>query len=63
MLFRSARSAVDNWVSHTDARRFTGPAARGDLEVLRRHAEALAGSKDVAEIYRLLAARILSSAK
>jgi predicted short-subunit dehydrogenase-like oxidoreductase (DUF2520 family) len=58
-----ARSAVDNWVSHTDGRRFTGPAARGDTEVLRRHAEALAGSEDVAEIYRLLAARILSSAK
>src|SRR5207244_11362546 len=39
-----ARSPIDNWAAHQDARRFTGPAARGDSEVMTRHAEALAGS-------------------
>jgi predicted short-subunit dehydrogenase-like oxidoreductase (DUF2520 family) len=58
-----ARSAVDNWVAHQDARRFTGPAARGDSEVMKRHAEALADSPELAEIYRLLAARIVATSK
>lgn len=58
-----ARSAIDNWAAHDDARRFTGPAARGDSEVLERHMAALAGSPELAEIYRLLAARIVATAK
>lgn len=58
-----ARSAIDNWAAHEDARRFTGPAARGDSEVLERHMAALAGRPELAEIYRLLAARIVASAK
>jgi predicted short-subunit dehydrogenase-like oxidoreductase (DUF2520 family) len=58
-----AHSAVENWRLHHDARRFTGPAARGDAEVMEKHAEALAGSPELAEIYRLLAACILSAAK
>jgi predicted short-subunit dehydrogenase-like oxidoreductase (DUF2520 family) len=58
-----ARSAIDNWRTHDDARRFTGPAARGDAEVLKRHAEALAESPELAEMYRLLAARIVASQK
>jgi predicted short-subunit dehydrogenase-like oxidoreductase (DUF2520 family) len=53
-----AESAVRNWSAHADARRFTGPAARGDREVLERHLAALAGDPQVTEIYRLLADRI-----
>ena len=56
-----ARSAIDNWRSHDDARRFTGPAARGDDEVIERHLLALSGDAQVAEIYRLLAAEIRRS--
>src|SRR5258708_25893376 len=58
-----AISAVENWRSHSDVRRFTGPAARGDVEVVNRHLEALADRPEVAEIYRLLAARILATRK
>jgi predicted short-subunit dehydrogenase-like oxidoreductase (DUF2520 family) len=58
-----ARSAIDNWLAHTDRQRFTGPAARGDDAVIERHAAALAGQPDLAEIYRLLAARIVATAK
>jgi predicted short-subunit dehydrogenase-like oxidoreductase (DUF2520 family) len=58
-----ARSAIDNWVAHTDARRFTGPAARGDNAVMQRHVDALRDSPELAEIYRLLAARIVAASK
>ncbi len=57
-LARLALSAVENWRSHTDAKRFTGPAARGDHTVIERHLEALRDSPEVTEIYRLLAERI-----
>jgi predicted short-subunit dehydrogenase-like oxidoreductase (DUF2520 family) len=56
-----ARSAIDNWTAHDDARRFTGPAARGDADVLARHRAALAESPELAEVYRLLAERILTA--
>jgi predicted short-subunit dehydrogenase-like oxidoreductase (DUF2520 family) len=58
-----ARSAIDNWLAHTDARRFTGPAARGDAAVIARHLDALRDQPELAEIYRLLAARILATPK
>jgi len=58
-----ARSAIDNWIAHTDARRFTGPAVRGDDDVMQRHRDALHDSPELAEIYRLLAARIVAAAK
>jgi predicted short-subunit dehydrogenase-like oxidoreductase (DUF2520 family) len=58
-----ARSAIDNWAAHNDARRFTGPAARGDADVMQRHLDALRDSPELAEIYRLLAARIVAAAK
>ncbi len=58
-----AESAIENWRTHTDARRFTGPAARGDRQVLARHVAALQNDPQVAEIYRLLAERILATAK
>ncbi|HEX3068982.1 MAG TPA: DUF2520 domain-containing protein [Thermoanaerobaculia bacterium] len=58
-----ARSAIDNWLTHTDEQRFTGPAARGDEAIMNRHAAALAGQPGLAELYRLLAARIVAAAK
>jgi predicted short-subunit dehydrogenase-like oxidoreductase (DUF2520 family) len=58
-----AESAIENWRAHADGRRFTGPAARGDRQVLQRHLAALADRPQVAEIYRLLAEHILASAK
>ena len=58
-----ARSAIDNWAAHDDARRFTGPAARGDAAVLQQHEEALRDSPELAEINRLLAERIVAAAK
>jgi predicted short-subunit dehydrogenase-like oxidoreductase (DUF2520 family) len=58
-----ARSAIDNWAAHTDAQRFTGPAARGDADIIERHLAALRDRPELAEIYRLLAARIVATAK
>jgi predicted short-subunit dehydrogenase-like oxidoreductase (DUF2520 family) len=57
-----AGSAIENWRRHDDARRFTGPAARGDHDVIRRHLDALAGHPQLATIYELLAARIADAA-
>lgn len=56
-----AHSAIENWRTHNDARRFTGPAARGDDEVMSRHLEALRDDPKLAEIYELLAAEIAGS--
>jgi predicted short-subunit dehydrogenase-like oxidoreductase (DUF2520 family) len=56
-----AQSAIENWRMHTDAKRFTGPAARGDREVMERHVEALAGEAEVARLYELLADQIAGS--
>jgi predicted short-subunit dehydrogenase-like oxidoreductase (DUF2520 family) len=53
-----AQSAIENWRAHTDARRFTGPAARGDAAVIEKHLQALAGDPQVQEIYKLLASEI-----
>ena len=53
-----AQSAIENWRAHTDAARFTGPAARGDSEVIEGHVRALAGDPQVQEIYKLLASEI-----
>jgi predicted short-subunit dehydrogenase-like oxidoreductase (DUF2520 family) len=58
-----AQSAIENWSRHTDAGRFTGPAARGDREVMQRHIEALRGDPELAELYELLASAILASEK
>jgi predicted short-subunit dehydrogenase-like oxidoreductase (DUF2520 family) len=56
-----ALSAIENWRAHTDARRFTGPAARGDAAVIEQHVAALAADAQVSEIYQLLAAEIARS--
>lgn len=53
-----AISAVENWRSHEDEHRFTGPAARGETEVLARHLEALRDDPRLAGIYDLLAREI-----
>jgi predicted short-subunit dehydrogenase-like oxidoreductase (DUF2520 family) len=58
-----AQSAIENWRAHPDARRFTGPAARGDREVIDRHLAALRNDPQLAELYKLLAERILATAK
>jgi len=54
-----AQSALANWLFHTDAKRFTGPAIRGDSEVVERHAETLRDDPQVAQLYRLLAEQIV----
>jgi predicted short-subunit dehydrogenase-like oxidoreductase (DUF2520 family) len=53
-----ARSAIDNWRQHTDRQRFTGPAARGEKELLARHVEALRDDPQLAQLYELLAREI-----
>lgn len=58
-----AQSAIDNWKKHADSRRFTGPAARGDRETIERHLLALQKDPDLAKLYKILAERILATAK
>jgi predicted short-subunit dehydrogenase-like oxidoreductase (DUF2520 family) len=60
-LIALAHSAIANWKKHDDARRFTGPAARGDREVILRHLEVLRGDPQLAQLYELLAAEIAGS--
>jgi predicted short-subunit dehydrogenase-like oxidoreductase (DUF2520 family) len=56
-----AKSAIENWRGHEDAKRFTGPAARGDRDVMDQHRHALQDDAQVAELYELLAAEIAGS--
>jgi len=56
-----ALSAIANWSRHTDPKRFTGPAARGDRDVMATHREALREDPQVAQIYELLADEIAGS--
>ena len=56
-----AHSAIENWRAHSDAARFTGPAARGDREVMQRHVDALASESELARLYELVAAQIAAS--
>ena len=53
-----ALSAIENWKRNDDARRFTGPAARGDEDVMRGHLAALRDEPRIAQLYELLAAEI-----
>lgn len=53
-----AQSAIANWALHDDPKRFTGPAARGDEDIMARHIAAIGDQAQVAEIYKLLAAWI-----
>lgn len=60
-LIALAGSAIENWRRHHDEKRFTGPAARGDRDVLLRHLEAMRGDPQLAQIYELLADEISRS--
>jgi predicted short-subunit dehydrogenase-like oxidoreductase (DUF2520 family) len=53
-----ADTAIVNWLTAEGPARFTGPIARGDYGVLRRHVEALQAQPERAELYRLLALEI-----
>ncbi|MGZ4778106.1 MAG: Rossmann-like and DUF2520 domain-containing protein [Thermoanaerobaculia bacterium] len=54
-LMALAESALRNWRNYHGPQRFTGPAARGDEEVVGRHSRALARDPQLAELYGLLA--------
>jgi predicted short-subunit dehydrogenase-like oxidoreductase (DUF2520 family) len=56
-----AHSAIENWRRHEDAKRFTGPAVRGDAEVMQRHLAVLRDEPQLAQIYELLADEIAGS--
>jgi predicted short-subunit dehydrogenase-like oxidoreductase (DUF2520 family) len=56
-----ALSAVENWRRNRDARRFTGPAARSDEDVMRSHLAALHDDPTATQIYELLAAEIAAA--
>jgi predicted short-subunit dehydrogenase-like oxidoreductase (DUF2520 family) len=56
-----ARSAIENWSRHRDAKRFTGPAIRGDEQVLQKHLQALRDEPQLSQIYELLADQIASA--
>lgn len=58
-----AASAIDNWQLHDGARRFTGPAVRGDFATIERHLAALENDPATAALYRELASRIVAAAK
>ena len=62
-LLALAASAMSNWRAHADARRFTGPAVRGDRETIERHLAALRDDPELAELYRRLAARIVAAVR
>lgn len=51
-----AHSAVTNWEERKGRERFTGPVARGDLDTVRRHIDALAAEdQEIASLYAALA--------
>jgi len=54
-LIALADSALANWRDHEGSQRFTGPAARGDEEVVARHQKLLSADPEVQELYGLLA--------
>ncbi|MEO8217328.1 MAG: DUF2520 domain-containing protein [Acidobacteriota bacterium] len=56
-----AESAIGNWESQGGPERFTGPASRGDLPVLKRHLAALGPSSPLGRIYSALARELISA--
>jgi predicted short-subunit dehydrogenase-like oxidoreductase (DUF2520 family) len=54
-----ATSASMNWLHHEGAAAFTGPAARGEREVVAGHLASLSDLPDVGSVYRRLAAVVL----
>jgi predicted short-subunit dehydrogenase-like oxidoreductase (DUF2520 family) len=49
------RRTLENYLQHGAAAAFSGPIARGDLETVRRHMEALARVPGLLDVYRALA--------
>ncbi len=62
MLVELASSSLDNLSAHPPAQALTGPAARGDLDVIDTHRRALRSLEDdsLLQIYDLLTQRILA---
>jgi predicted short-subunit dehydrogenase-like oxidoreductase (DUF2520 family) len=56
-----ADTAIVNWLTSEGAAKFTGPVVRRDVEVLRRHREALAPDPHRAALYSLLAVEIVNA--
>ena len=56
-----AVSAIDNWASSRESSRFTGPIARGDVEVVQTHLEALEPFPAHRQAYRALARLLLGA--
>lgn len=56
-----ADTAIVNWLTAEGTGRFTGPVVRGDMEVLRRHGEALRGEPHRLALYRLLALELVNA--
>lgn len=60
-----ARSAIENWAGREGFARFTGPIARGDVELVRKHLAHLASHDEASSLYRVaglaLCRRILES--
>lgn len=54
-----ACSAIDNWISQEGQSKFTGPIARGETDIIRRHLEALGPFPLHDESYRVLARLLL----
>jgi predicted short-subunit dehydrogenase-like oxidoreductase (DUF2520 family) len=57
------RAAVENLQRRDPARALTGPVARGDVETVRRHLEALADDEGALAAYRVLSAVALQLAR
>lgn len=53
-----ARSAIENWAGNDGVERFTGPVARGDVALVRRHLDHLSDDDLARQIY-LAASRVL----
>jgi len=53
----------NNWLAHTTRNASPVRAARGDAAVVERHLAAMHDQPELEEIYRLLAARIVATAK
>ncbi len=56
---RLALSAIRNWKEQAGAARYTGPLARGDIEVVRAHLDALARHPLHQDAYRAMAEILL----
>ncbi|MDX1582998.1 MAG: DUF2520 domain-containing protein [Thermoanaerobaculia bacterium] len=56
-----AVSAIRNWSRHRGRDRFTGPIARGEVDVVKRHLDALDRSSSQGKAYSLLATILIDA--